>query len=100
MIYLTQERWQHITDEDNHPEIQEYEDRLKITLQNGRRQQEPLNPRKYRYLHFFADLAGDFNHLVAIVVFGLDVNEHGETESNNFVATAFLKYMRLKGGKK
>lgn len=45
-------------------------------------------------------MVGNFNHLVAIVLFGLDVNEQGDTASNNFVATAFLKYIRQKGGKK
>lgn len=99
-IYLTEERWQHVTHSDNHPEMEDYEEYLKTTLQKGRRQQEPLNPRKYRYLHMFDDLAGDFNHLVAIVLFGLDVTEQGDTESNNFVATAFLKYIRQKGDKK
>jgi hypothetical protein len=32
------------------------------------------------------------------VLFGFDVNEQGETMPNNFVATAFLKHIRLKGG--
>ena len=99
-IYLTEERWQHITDSDNHPEMQDYEDHLKTTLKNGRRQQEPLNPRKYRYIQMFDDLAGDFNQLVVIVLFDLYVNEQGNTISNNFVATAFLKFVRQKGGKK
>jgi len=51
-------------------------------------------------MEWFDDLTGDFNHLVAIVLFGMDVNEKGDTVSNNFVATAFLKYIRQKGGKK
>ncbi len=38
-IYLTQERWQHITDEDNHPEMEEYEEELKLTLQKGKLEQ-------------------------------------------------------------
>ncbi|MBM4423506.1 MAG: hypothetical protein FJ030_08950 [Chloroflexi bacterium] len=97
-IYLTEERWRHITDAENHPEIAEYEGHLQKTLQKGRRRQEPLNPRKYRYSHPFDDLPDDFNHVVAIALFGFDVNEQGETAPNNFVATAFLKHMRLKGG--
>jgi hypothetical protein len=35
-------------------------------------------------------LPDDFNHVVAIALFGFDVNEQGETIPNNFVATAFL----------
>ena len=99
-IYLTEERWRHITDGENHPEMANYEEHLKITLEKGKRRQEPLNPRKYRYSHAFEDLPSDFNHVVAITLFGFDVDEHGETVSNNFVATAFLKHIRLKGGKK
>ncbi len=98
-LYLTDERWRHITDAENHPEMANYEGHLKTTLQNGRRRQEPLNPRKYRYSHPFDDLPDDFNHVVAIALFGFDVNDQGETIPNNFVATAFLKHIRLKGGK-
>jgi hypothetical protein len=95
-VYLTHERWQHIIDPDNHPEMAGYESHLQTTIQKGRRRQEPLNPRKYRYSHRFDDLPDDFNHMVAITLFGFDVNEQGETIPNNFVATAFLKYIHLK----
>ena len=96
-IYLTEERWRHITDAGNHPEMTEYEDHLKTTIQKGRRKQEPLNPRKYRYAREFDDLPDDFNHVVAIALFGFDVDEGGEASPNNFVATAFLKHIRRKG---
>ena len=96
-IYLSEERWQHIIDAQNHSEMAAYEDQLKTTIQQGRRRQEPLNPRKYRYVHSFDDLLDDFNHIVAIAVFGFDVNEQGEAVPNNFVATAFLKHIQLKG---
>lgn len=55
-IYLTEERWRHITEAENHPEMADYEIHLKTTLQKGRQRQEPLNPRKYRYSHPFNDL--------------------------------------------
>jgi hypothetical protein len=99
-IYLTEERWRHIVDGENHPEMETYEEHLKITLQKGKREQEPLNPRKFRYIHFFDNLADDFNSLVAIVLFGFSVNKQGKTEANNFVTTAFLKYVRQAFGKK
>ena len=96
-IYLTQERWEHIVDATNHPEMTDCEAYLKRTIQRGRRRQEPLNPRKYRYSYPFDDLPGDFNHVVAIVLFGFDTDEQGQVVANNWVATAFLKYMRTKG---
>ena len=95
-IYLTQERWEHIVDPLNHPEMVIYEEYLQTTLQQGRRQQEPLNPRKYRYSYYFADLPDDVNHVIAIVLFGFDVNERGQAIPNNYVATAFFKYIHLK----
>ena len=52
----------------------DYADHLKTTLQQGRRRQEPLNPRKYRYVQRFDDLPAGFNHIVGIVLFGFDVD--------------------------
>lgn len=94
LIYLTQERWEHIIDGTNHPEIVGYEEHLQTTIKKGRRRQEPLNPRKYRYFHPFDDLPDDVNHIVVIVMFGFDVDEQGQMISNNFVATAFFKHIR------
>ncbi len=96
-IYLTQERWEHVIDKTNHPEMEDYEEYLKTTIKEGRRRQEPLNPRKYRYYHPFDDLPDDVNHIVAIVLFGFDVDERGQTISDNFVATAFFKHIWLRG---
>lgn len=96
-IYLTHERWTHITADINHPEMESYEDFLKTTLRKGHRRQEPLNPRKYRYYHSFDNLPDDVNLVVAIVLFGFDIDEHGQTVPNNFVATAFFKHIGLKG---
>jgi hypothetical protein len=95
-IYLTQERWEHIVAENNHPEMLAYEDYLQHTLRNGRRRQEPLNARKYRYVHPFDDLPDDVNHIIVIVLFGYDVDEQGQTIPNNYVATAFFKHIWLK----
>jgi hypothetical protein len=91
-VYLTDERWHHIVDPDNHPEMQDFENYLRNTIRQGHRRQEPLNPRKYRYSLVFDDLPEDFTHIIAIVLFGFDVNEDGETVPNNFVATAFMKH--------
>jgi hypothetical protein len=49
-------------------------------------------------VHPFDDLPAGLNHIVGIVLFGFDVNTQGETVPNNFIATAFLKHIRPKGG--
>jgi hypothetical protein len=90
------ERWEHIVDPINHPEMEAYEEHLQITLQHGRRQQEPLNPHKYRYIWAFDDLPDDVNHIVVIVLCSFDVDVHGATIPNNYVATAFFKHIREK----
>ncbi len=77
--------------------MERYEEYLKTTIKRGRRRQEPLNPRKYRYYHSFDDLPDDVNHIVVIVLFGFDIDEHGQAMLNNFVATAFFKHIWLKG---
>ena len=69
-IYMTHERWGHIIG--NHPEMEDYSDHLKQTIRTGRRQQEPLDPRKYRYMKNFEDLVNDNNHIVAIAMFKLE----------------------------
>ena len=96
-IYMTEERWAHIVDADNHPEVADYEDLVQGTLRHGRRRQEPLNPRKYRYYRDFSKLPGEFNHIVVIVLFGFTVDEQGRSQANNYVATAFFKHIRRKG---
>ncbi len=55
-IYLTQERWEHIIEPINHPEMEAYEEELKATIQKGFRKQDPVNPQKYRYTQEFNNL--------------------------------------------
>lgn len=43
-IYLTNERWQHIIDSINHPDMKNNEEQLRTTIRTGRRTQDPLNP--------------------------------------------------------
>ncbi len=94
---MTEERWAHIVDGNNHPEVAAFEDLVQETLRRGRRRQEPLNPRKYRYAHEFDELPDDFNQIVVIVLFGFTVDEQGHSQPNNYVATAFFKHIRRKG---
>lgn len=48
-IYLTHERWRHIIDPDNHPEVELYFDYVRETIRLGRRRQDPYDPNGYKY---------------------------------------------------
>ena len=90
-IYLTQERWEHIIESINHPEMEEYEEELKETVKTGTRKQDPLNPQKSRYSKEFDNLPADNTHIVAVVLFGVRETDIGEIISNNFIVTAYQK---------
>jgi hypothetical protein len=90
-VYLTQERWEHIIDPINHPEMAGYEEELKETVSAGARRQDPLNPQKYRYSMEFDHLPANNTHIVAIVLFRIHERGAGEIESNNFIVTAYQK---------
>ena len=92
-IYLTHERWKHITESTNHPEMSAYEEHLKETIQSGRRKQDTLNPQKYRYVKPFDDLAEDNTHIIAIVLFRFSEDPRGEPIPNNCIITAYQKEM-------
>ncbi len=90
-IYLTDERWRHITDSFNHPEMLDCEEELKETLRVGKRKQDPLNPQKYRYTVPFDSLAADNTHIIVIVLFRFKEGKSGKPEPNNYVVTAYQK---------
>lgn len=90
-IYLTQERWEHIVQPLNHPEMLGYESQLQETIQSGQRKQDSLNPQKYRYVKAFADLAEDNTHIIAIVLFRFSEGDEGKPVSNNYLVTAYQK---------
>lgn len=90
-IYLTEERWAHVIDPINHPEMRRYEEELKETIRAGARQQDLLNPRKYRYVKAFSQLAEDNTHIIAIVVFGFTEDKAGRPTPNNYLVTAYQK---------
>lgn len=90
-IYLTEERWEHITGPMNHPEMADFENELRETVRSGRRKQEMLDPQKYRYSRAFENLTSKNTHIVAVVVFRLTENERGELLPNNFLVTAYQK---------
>lgn len=90
-IYLTDERWEHITEPANHLEMLTYEDELRRTIRSGRRKQEALNPQKYRYVKAFDNLAEFNTHIVAIVLFRFTEGENGLLTPNNYIVTAYQK---------
>lgn len=90
-ICLTQERWEHVTEGIDHPEMLDYEEHLKATIQTGSRKQDPLNPQKYRYTRAFDDLVNDNTHVVAIVLFRFHKDESGNPAPNNYIVTAYQK---------
>ncbi len=90
-IYLTQERWEHIIDLINHPEMESYEEHLKLTIQQGKRKQDPLNLQKFRYAKSFNDLFEANTHIIAIVLFRYRAGTMEEPVPNNYVVTAFQK---------
>lgn len=93
-IYLTDERWEHIIDPHNHPEMAAYEEQLKETIRSGARQQDPLNLLKYRYVKAFNGLAEDNTHVVAIALFRFSADEAGTLLPNNYIVTAYQKAIR------
>jgi len=90
-IYLTRERWGHIIEANNHPEMEDFEDHLKKTIRLGVRKQDSLNPHKYRYVKDFDDLPEGNTHVVAIVLFRFRESPAGEPAANNYIVTAYQK---------
>ncbi|MCX6044950.1 MAG: hypothetical protein NT075_07540 [Chloroflexi bacterium] len=90
-IYLTEERWQHITEPTNHPELLDYERELRQTVEQGRRKQDEVNPQKYLYTKAFDHLYEDNTHIVVIILFRFRENEQGRPVANNYIVTAYQK---------
>lgn len=90
-IYLTVERWKHIIDPINHPEMYAFEKHLKDTIRLGLRKQDSLNPQKYRYIKAFNDLVKRNTHIVAIVIFRFHIEDDGKFVHNNYIVTAYQK---------
>ena len=90
-IYLTQERWEHIVEPTNHPEMEDFEEELRQTVQQGRRKQDPLNPQKYTYTKVFSNLIADNTHIVAVVLFRFRERSNQQPAPSNYVVTAYQK---------
>jgi len=90
-IYLTVERWKHIIDPINHPEMEAFEKHLKAAIRLGQRKQDCLNPQKYRYVKAFDDLVKGNTHIVAIVIFRFNIGNDDKFVHNNYLVTAYQK---------
>lgn len=90
-IYMTTERWHHVTK--SRPWLADYHHEVLTTLRQGRRKQDTLNPRKYKYYYPCNDLLPHFNHLVVVVVFGETTDNRGQVIPNNFVVTAWSVFI-------
>lgn len=76
-IELTDERWNHIIT--GHPELENYYEEVLETIKKGRRRQDPMDEKKYKYIKNFANLPLGFTHFVVVV----------KLIRNNFVLTAY-----------
>ncbi|MBI1297807.1 hypothetical protein GC175_22965 [bacterium] len=90
-IYLTAERWQHITEPINHADMVHLASELQETVRSGQRRQDSLNPQKYRYSKAFDYLDDDNTHIVVIVLFRFRERADGQPEPNNYIVTAYQK---------
>lgn len=91
VVYLTEERWHHITEPGNHPDLSEREAEVKQTIQQGRRKQDSINPQKYLYTMAFDGLDEDNTHIVVVALFRFRENEDGRPIPNNYIVTAYQK---------
>ncbi len=94
IVYMTTERWQHVIE--SRPWLAGYHQEVLTTLRQGRRKQDTLDPRKYKYYWPCEALLPDFNHLVVVVVFGTTPDHQGHVMTNNFVVTVWAVYIYSK----
>ncbi|MCB0089955.1 MAG: hypothetical protein KDE54_18745 [Caldilineaceae bacterium] len=88
---MTEERWHHITEAINHPDMIHFMAELQETIRPGQRKQDPLNPQKYRYSRAFTVLDDNNSHIVAIVLCQFREGKDGHPEPNNYIVTAYQK---------
>ena len=88
---MTPERWQHALEK--RPWLAPYLDDVLATIRRGRRRQDPLNPRKYKYYATWDALWPEFNHLVVIVLFGERLEQMGHTVPNNYVTNVWAVFI-------
>jgi hypothetical protein len=82
IIYLTDERWQHIVK--YHHQLDGRRADVLSTVRSGMRYRDPFTPEKFYYIKAFPNLGGRFKRIKVVVVFHMRVNE-----PNNFIVTAY-----------
>lgn len=92
-IYLTWERWAHIVDPDNHPEVEPYFDRIQETIRSGRRQQDIYDANAYQYFRPFPNLPDQNTHLIVCVRYRWPINPDGSIREEKFVTTAYFQHL-------
>lgn len=93
-IYMTEERWQHITSK--HRELAGHWEDVLDTIRKGRRRQERRDPQRYRYRRTCFTLHSGDNHITVVVVFSFQQQVNGTLRPNNFVTTAWGEYVPLR----
>ena len=89
-IYITEERWNHVLNQ--HSEMTECWNTVLKTLRTGTRRQDRENPSKFWYSKKFKNLPYG-NAIVVITKFSFK-NQQGKRIPNNFVITAFQRYIK------
>jgi hypothetical protein len=82
VIYLADERWQHIIK--RHRELDGYRKEVLSTIRSGKRRQDPLHTDKFYYYKNFSHLGGQLKGIEVVVLFRWKVGK-----PNNFVLTAY-----------
>jgi hypothetical protein len=91
-IYLTGERWAHIVDPDNHPEVEHFFDYLRETIRLGHRRQDPYDPNSYQYYRAFNDLPDGNSHIVVWTRFRWSTQPDGTIQEEKYVTTAYFQF--------
>ena len=90
-LYMTAERWLHA--QEKRPWLADYLGQVLETIRRGRRRQDPLNPRKYKYYWPVSGLEPEYNHLIVVVLFNTQMDEAGHTVSNNYVVNVWAVFV-------
>ena len=93
--FLSGERWRHALVK--RPWLATHLEDVLITLRRGKRQQDPLNMRKYKYYWPCESLQPEFNHIVVVVLFAEESGEYGRATSNNYVVNVWAVYIYGEG---
>lgn len=90
-IYLTAERWAHIVDSENHPEVEPHFNLLAETIRLGRRRQDAYDPKSYQYYRAYPHLPDGNTHLIVCVRFRWHAAQVGALQEEKFVTTAYFQ---------